>query len=404
MESETRKMESSVKDDIGATGKPAEPPTQSQPDEELANGNVDAAKIPPILFEGDEPSLPAGTGPGEKYVLGPTPHPGEPGSRGGRLPAFYGTGELLLVARDPHWLYAHWDLSEQQQRRYNALSVDHHLVVRVKPGTISGHASSEIHVHPESRHWFMHVDRAATEYTAELGYHPTNTEWVTVATSMPARTPPDTASAERTVRFATIPLGLRLRQSASRAAGPRAPVPSLLAAARERALGELITRYFERHDLTSSAEIPELIRGQRGEKRPTLEGMVPTSLHEVPLEVKMPGPAGVRLVTISSPTGGEAPAAKGFWFKVNAELVIYGATEPDARVMLGRWPVQLRPDGTFRLRFALPDGGYELSLSAISVEGESRSAVLRLSRSSEYQGEVGAHTQDEALLVPGENL
>jgi len=61
---------------------------------------------------------------------------------------------------------------------------------------------------------------------------------------------------------------------------------------------------------------------------------------------------------------------KGFWFNVNAELVVYGSTEPNAQVMLGGRPVQLRADGTFSFRFALPDGRYALPASAYSVEGD----------------------------------
>ena len=37
------------------------------------------------------------------------------------LPESYGTQQLLLQARDPHWVHACWDLSREQQRRYNAL-------------------------------------------------------------------------------------------------------------------------------------------------------------------------------------------------------------------------------------------------------------------------------------------
>src|ERR1019366_5182846 len=113
-------------------------------------------KIPPILLEGDEPiSLPM-TGPGQKYALGPMAPAGQFGPDEPALPEAYGTGKLLLAARAPHWLYAHWDFTQEQQRRYNALSADRHLVVRVVPGTIGTRPVTEVHVHPESRHWFIH--------------------------------------------------------------------------------------------------------------------------------------------------------------------------------------------------------------------------------------------------------
>ena len=65
--------------------------------------------------------------------------------------------------------------------------------------------------------------------------------------------------------------------------------------------------------------------------------------------------------SFSSPMGG-VEKRKGFWFNVNAELIIYGATEPDAKVTLAGHEIKLRPDGSFSYRFSLPDGKYDLPL------------------------------------------
>jgi len=83
---------------------------------------------------------------------------------------------------------------------------------------------------------------------------------------------------------------------------------------------------------------------------------------------------------------------------VNAELIIYGATEPDAQVTIGGRVIKLRPDGTFSFRFALPDGEYELPAVAVSADKtDGRAAELKFSRSTEYRGDVGAHPQDPSL-------
>ena len=110
-----------------------------------------------------------------------------------------------MTARDPHWLYAHWDLTREQQLRLNAKSSDGHLVLRIYPGKIEGHPLYEIHVHPESRHWFAHVERAGDSYAAELGYYSPVGRWMRVAASGATVTPPDAASAETDAEFATIP-------------------------------------------------------------------------------------------------------------------------------------------------------------------------------------------------------
>src|ERR1017187_3027641 len=82
-----------------------------------------ALKIPPILLEDELPPTAPVSGPGRKFTLGPVP-PIESLKTEGGLPKAYGTKRLLLAARDPHWLYAHWDLSRDQQRLYNTLSAD----------------------------------------------------------------------------------------------------------------------------------------------------------------------------------------------------------------------------------------------------------------------------------------
>ena len=99
--------------------------------------------------------------------------------------------------------------------------------------------------------------------------------------------------------------------------------------------------------------------------------------------------------------GGELERGRGFWFNVDAELIIYGATERDASVTIGGRKIQLRADGSFSYRFALPDGRYDLPVVAVSAdETDARAAGLRFSRTTELLGEVGAQPQDPALTAP----
>ena len=92
---------------------------------------------------------------------------------------------------------------------------------------------------------------------------------------------------------------------------------------------------------------------------------------------------------------------KGFWFNVNAELIIYGATEPDAKVTLGGHEIKLRSDGSFSYRFALPDGKYDLPAVAVSADGtDARAAEPEIQPRDRILGDVGAHPQDPALKPP----
>ncbi|MFA5199831.1 MAG: DUF4912 domain-containing protein [Candidatus Omnitrophota bacterium] len=59
---------------------------------------------------------------------------------------------------------------------------------------------------------------------------------------------------------------------------------------------------------------------------------------------------------------------RNFWLKVDCELIVYGATESDAKVTVQGVPVKLRPDGTFTLRYYLPDGKQVIPVRAISAD------------------------------------
>ena len=370
---------------------------------------------PAILLEGDQPAPPVVSGPGEKFSLGPTPPAPHFETDETELPEAYGTKKLSLTARDPHWLYAHWDLTREQQAKLNQKSADDHLVLRIYADNFTGHPLNEIHVHPESRHWFAHVERAGTSYAAELGYYTSLGRWVRVAVSSATVTPPDAASVDTESEFATIPFEFpfaKLMQIIEDAVRDHLPLaqaieklrrhghpdlprlaPSVAGLTRtwtpqqEQALAKIVSIDDARRVWMGSLEITELIRRRLAH------------------EVSSLGVSSFGGSSLSSPFGG-VEQSKGFWFNVNAELIIYGATEPDAKVTLGGHEIKLRPDGTFSYRFALPDGKYDLPAVAVSADNtDARAANLKFSRETEYLGDVGAHPQDPSLKPPlPENL
>ena len=362
-------------------------------------------EFPPLLLEGDQPAPPPASGPGRKYALGPVPPSQHFETAETELPEAYGTKKLFLTARDPHWLYAHWDLTREQQLKLNARSAAGHLILRLYAGKVQGHPICEIHVHPESRHWFAHVEHAGNSYAAELGYYSPPGRWTRIAVSSATVTPPDAVSTESDVEFATIPFEfpfarlIEIIKSAVRENLPLAQAveelrrhghPELPRAKgtpvsawtpqQEQALAKVVNIDEVRRVWMGSLEITELIRRRLAH------------------EISSPGVSS--LSSLSSPFGG-AGQPRGFWFNVNAELIIYGATEPAAKVTLGGHEIKLRSDGSFSYRFALPDGKYDLPAVAVSADGaDARAANLKFSRETEYLGDVGAHPQDPALKPP----
>lgn len=185
---------------------------------------------------------------------------------------------------------------------------------------------------------------------------------------------------------------------------PKTVKPPKWSAVKARALEELISLEFRRMQ-QGSLELEEVLRrrilrpGEEVEELPSsldlVEDWEAEELTGEALELGQVAPSSLELAE------GRAEARKGFWFKVNAELIIYGSTEPDAHVSIGGRPIRLRADGSFSYRFALPDGAYELPVVAVAHDGhDARSAELQFSRATHYTREVGAHAQDAALKSP----
>jgi hypothetical protein len=83
-----------------------------------------------------------------------------------------------------------------------------------------------------------------------------------------------------------------------------------------------------------------------------------------------------------------------FWLVADAELIVYGATEPDATVTIGGVPIQLESDGTFRFHMAFPDGEIDYPIMAVAADGEqNRSVHLEFERETP---ERNTNTKDEA--------
>lgn len=437
--------------------------------------------IPPILLEGDAPPPPPLSGPGARYALTPETIVAQIAAPPGELPESYGTRNLFLAARDPHWLHASWDLAGEQQRAYNQRSRDGHLILRVFSNDELSPATPEIHLHPESRSWFVHVPRAETRYRAELGFYDAAGDWTTIATSRATFTPPDAPSTEVGTDFATIPPGVpfqkivevvrefvaehqpllhavaqttvsteapareaapppamgpepvsistpepavEIPKAAAEPAGtatapPERPVPPAPPAVKPsrsyraeipvrierrdpwsddqaRALARLISVDAFRRVWMGSLEITELVRRHLREEAASIAAA--DLARSAPLGLEQPPGLGAPSSIFLRPLPGRE---RGFWFKVNAELIIYGSTEADARVTIAGRPIKLRPDGTFSFRFSLPDGRYQLPAIAISRAGDDgREARLEFSRTTEYRGQVQAHPQDETLRPP----
>jgi hypothetical protein len=329
--------------------------------------------------------------------------------------SFPQSGSLWLTARDPFYVVVHWQIPAGELAAYARAQQGGSWQLRVHLDSVAGPLVQEQALPEHADHRFVPVFQPGARYVAELGFRFADGGWRGLALSSPTFTPPDAPAevfAEAKVRRApagpvTPDLLAQLPPDhpepapapnyaamAPRADSPAGQPVSLPTPRQAQWLTELVWEPVAKPaTVPSSAEVAEWQSREVSRMVPREEIVVPAPALPSSSEGTLAQPGAV---DSSVPASEEVPAVpappSSFWFKVNAELILYGSTERDARVTIAGRPVALRSDGSFSFRFALPDGDFTLPAIAVNAAGtDRRAAHLRFTRATVLTGEVRVH-------------
>jgi hypothetical protein len=363
----------------------------------------------PVLNTGSSPSSPAPVVSAATQIAPPAAPATELPAYEflGYLPESYGTKKLFLVARDPHILFAYWDLSTVQYQEAAHSAHDGKVFLEVYvPG--EGRVQ-QIHIWDSHKNWYLQVNRPDTIFVAQLGYYRPDGGFEVLARSADIRTPRDTLSPNTDATFVTIPFHISFRELFDMVASQAQPGEELaeVLARLQRSDYELPFQARVPRDLTV-AESDELLEylGDEEVRRRMVGSFEITEILKKRFETMVSSgqwasSAGAWVTSVSSPFGASFGQQRGFHMHVNAELIIYGGTEPNARVRIDGQDISLSKDGTFSYHFVFPDGQFHIPIEATSADGvEMRSALLSFLRMTELEGDVrktGQPVVDEPL-------
>jgi hypothetical protein len=257
------------------------------------------------------------------------------GPEGGRAAARSRTRDrMVLMVRGPHWIHAFWELTARSiTRAQAALGPEWHgarPVLRVLEiesgiqGTPSERVVREIEVHGGVKNWFVDI-REPLRCRVEIGYLASSGRFHALARSNAVTTP--TASQADTL---------------------------------DAHWGEIV-------------DDCERIYAMSGGYSPENNSTELQELFEERLQRPM-GPPAARVA------GGEQARDEhqpiDFQLEVDAEMIVYGATKPDAYVTLQGEPVKVQADGTFRVRVEMPNKRQVLPIIASAADGSARQTVV----------------------------
>jgi hypothetical protein len=248
------------------------------------------------------------------------------------LPASYEEDRIVLLVRDPYWIHAYWDISRRKLLEAKAEFGDEwdsvRSILRVYDVTevdfdgTNAHSYFDVDIGGGATNWYINSRVPNRTYCVDIGLISPSGRFLVLARSNRATTPRDVPSSETDEEYMV----------------PDWEFEKIYA----------LSGGLTFNSGSGSVELKELI-----EKALAVE-----------IGSGAPGSLG-----IASPVRRKAKG-RAFWFRVGTELIVYGATEPDARVTVQGREIKLRPDGTFTLRFALPDGRQVIPATAESADGE----------------------------------
>lgn len=327
------------------------------------------------------------------------------------LPQGYGESRIVLLPRDPQWAYTYWDIphehkAELRQQGGQQLALRIYDVTDIDIDHQSPHSIQEYPADELAREWYIPIPVSDRDYVIDIGYRTADGRWLVLARSARVHIPPVYPSDWIEDAFVTVNFEEDLRGKTVYELVPPAKKAAAAASAGVGVNGNSNPIYEEIFGLAESAE------AQR------VAGSLFGSMHQVPGSARPEEaissyvfPSGVGMWAVPTASGltmsgagmsgagfsaGVPMRPRQFWLVADAELIVYGATEPDATVTIGGRQIKLNPDGTFRFQMSFQDGLIDYPIVGVAADGEqTRSIQMKFNRETPSRN---TNTKDEAVV------
>ncbi|MBC1219302.1 DUF4912 domain-containing protein [Nostoc sp. UCD121] len=327
------------------------------------------------------------------------------------LPSGYGESRIVLLPRDPQWAYTYWDIPNEHKeelRRQGGqqLALRIYDVTDINIEYQSPHSIQEYPADELAREWYLPVPVSDRDYVIDIGYRAADGRWLVLARSARVHIPPVYPSDWIEDVFITVNFEEDLRGKTQYELVP--PAKKIAATTNGNAVNTNGNPIYDQ--IFGLAESAEALR---------VAGSIFGSQHQVPGSARPEQalssyifPSGVGMWAVPTVSGLTASGAgmsgagfsasavpvrpRQFWLIADAELIVYGATEPDATVTIGGRPIQLNPDGTFRFQMSFQDGLIDYPILAVAADGEqTRSIQMKFNRETPSRN---TNSKEEAIL------
>ena len=266
---------------------------------------------------------------------------------------------LVFLPRDPEWAYVFWHISEADREKAKSLGANKlclrlYDVTGAKDGNFNQGTLREIAVDSYSTEWYLPIPVSDRDYKVELGYR-YGFKWMSLAFSSAGHVPNSQPSEQILDKF--VPFNLE------------SPAETNLA----------ITNSDESEINGLHERLYQVATDYTKRSRAGSEEFMENNSKYTPNPSQNDSGAGLWASGLNE--SGVGISNRSFWLVADAELIVYGATDPSANLTIGDEKVPLASDGTFRLQVPFRDGLQNYEIKATDSVGEqNRSITMRFNR------------------------
>ncbi|MFH1540862.1 MAG: DUF4912 domain-containing protein [Elusimicrobiota bacterium] len=267
------------------------------------------------------------------------------------IPERYNEDILVILPTSPYWIFAYWDISDntfEQLKKEHGKDIfeNSNFVLRIHDVTglneflVDKSCNfKEMSISFNARNWYINVENSGRAYCVQLGLKTKDGRFISILLSNIIITPSGKVSDITSEQWMLV----------------REDYQKLLKLSGIDKIGvgsvemtKFLAKRWEYLNINSQGAFSGMLSGV------TSRGF------------KMPG------------------KARNFWLIADAELIVYGATEPSATLTINGKQIQLNPDGTFSLQVGFPDGKKEFAIKAVSEDKiDERKIMIMAERKTE---------------------
>ncbi len=256
---------------------------------------------------------------------------------------------VVFLPRDPDWAYVFWQISDSDREKAQFLGANK-LCLRLFDASGSDGSNlnqgtlREIAVDSYSTEWYLPIPLADRDYKVELGYK-YGFNWMSLAFSSISHVPGSHPSEQILDKF--VPFNL---ESTSES------IPDIS--------NTFVSEQNGMHERLYQAATNIPLRRKVGSEE-FMENVNSTNLNH-----NLSDSGTGKWSSGLNESGSGIAKNRYFWLVADAELIVYGATEPSAKLTIGGEDVPLAADGTFRIQVPFRDGTQKYDIKAVDESGE----------------------------------